>query len=140
MPGTCARSREYLKQAFGLIDRVSEYERDWIAAEYYYLVTGELDKAIDAYQLGIRNYPRSVVFHNELSVIYIDLGQYEEGLKEGLEAARLQANAEPPYRRQLDAYICLDRLPEAKAISGETAGTGARRSEDPPALPRNGLR
>jgi eukaryotic-like serine/threonine-protein kinase len=103
-----------LKQALCSIDRVSEYERDLIAGQYYSLVTGELDKAIDSLQLGIRNYPRSAIFHNVLSVIYIDLGQYEEGLKEGLEAARLQAEAEPPYRRQLDAYICLDRLPEAK--------------------------
>ena len=46
--GDDARSREYLKKAFSLIDRVSEYERDYITAEYYYLVTGELDKAIDA--------------------------------------------------------------------------------------------
>ena len=49
-------------------------------------------------------------------MIYIDLGQYEEGLKEGLEAARLQPKAEPPYRRQLDAYMCLDRLREAKEL------------------------
>src|SRR5204863_595018 len=37
--------------------------------------------------------------------------------EEGLEAARLQANVEPPYRRQLDAYICLNRLPEAKQLA-----------------------
>jgi tetratricopeptide (TPR) repeat protein len=114
--GEDARSREYLKRAFGLIDHVSEYERDYIAAEYYYLVTGELDKAIDAWRLSIHNYPRSEVFHNELSLINIDLGQYEEGLKEGLEAAQLQAKIEAPYRRQLDAYICLDRLNEAREL------------------------
>ncbi len=114
--GDDARSREPLKKAFSLIDRVSEYERDYISAEYYYVVTGELDKAIDAWRLGIRNYPRSEVFHNELGLIYIDLGQYEEGLKEGLEAVKLQPKVEPPYRRQLDAYICLDRLPEAREL------------------------
>ena len=122
--GDDARSREYLKQAFRLIDRVSEYERDYISAEYYYLVTGELDKAIDAWRLSIRNYPRSEIFHNELSIIYIDLGQYEEGLKEGLEAARLQANVEPPYRRQLDAYMCLDRLPEARELAEKLRAQG----------------
>ena len=104
-------------EAFALIDRVSEYERDQIAANYYHETTGELDKAIHAYQLGMRNYPRWWGFHNNLSVVYIDLGRYEDGLKEGLEAARLQANVEPPYRRQLDAYICLDRLPEAKQLA-----------------------
>jgi hypothetical protein len=114
--GDDARSREYLRKAFSLIDRVSEYERDYIQGDYNYLVTGELDKATDAWRLSIRNYPRSEVFHNELSLVYIEQGQYEEGLKEALEAAQLEPNVEPPYRRQLDAYICLDRLAEAREL------------------------
>jgi tetratricopeptide (TPR) repeat protein len=113
--GDQARGREYFRRTFGLIDRVSEHERDLIEPSYYERL-GELDKAIDAYRLGIRNFPREWGFHNDLSVIYIDLGRYEEGLKEGLEAARLQADVEPPYRRQLDAYLCLDRLSEAKSL------------------------
>jgi eukaryotic-like serine/threonine-protein kinase len=122
--GDTARSREYSKRAFGSIDRVSEYERDFITSLYYTEATGELDKAIDAYQLAIRNYPRNFDFHNGLSIIYIDLGQYEAGLKEGLEAARLQANVEPPYRRQLDAYICLDRLVEARLAAEKVRTQG----------------
>jgi eukaryotic-like serine/threonine-protein kinase len=114
--GDRTRDREYAQQAFGLIDRVSEFERNYIAPHYYWAM-GELDKAIDAYQLGIRNYPRFWGFHNYLSMTYIDLGQYEEGLKEGFEAARLQANIEHPYRRQLDAYICLDNLLEAERLA-----------------------
>jgi tetratricopeptide (TPR) repeat protein len=114
--GDNARSREYWKRAFSFIDRVSEYERAPITAGYYE-ATGEVDKVIDVYRLGIRNYPQYWAFHNNLSVAYIELGQYEEGLKEGLEAARLQPNSEPPYRRLLDAYICLDRLPDAKQIA-----------------------
>src|SRR5208337_4435900 len=102
--GDIERSREYTQKTFGLIDRVSEFERDLIAATYY-SYDGQSDKAIDAYRLGIQNYPRFWGFHNDLSVEYIDLGQFEEGLKEGQEAAWLQANVEPPYRRQLDAYI-----------------------------------
>ncbi|MBV9771509.1 MAG: protein kinase [Bryobacterales bacterium] len=113
--GDMARSREYAKQAFRLVDRVSDRERIEITA-YYYRATGELEKEIDDWQLGARNYPRTWYFHNQLGLIYIDDGQYEEGLKEGLEAARLNANTEPPYRRQLDAYICLDRIAEGKQL------------------------
>ena len=113
--GDMARSREYAKQAFGLIDRVSEYERAQIAP-YYFRATGEVYKEIDAWQLSIRNYPRNWILHNQLGLVYVDLGQYDEGLKEGLAAARLQA-IEPPYRRQLDAYICLNRLPEARQLA-----------------------
>ena len=113
------RSKEYAKRAFGLVDRVSEIERDEITA-YYYRANGEVDKEIDAWQSGTRNYPREWSFHNQLSVIYVDLGRYEEALKEALEAFRLDPNTDAPYRRQLDAYICLDRLAEAKQL-GEKA-------------------
>jgi tetratricopeptide (TPR) repeat protein/predicted Ser/Thr protein kinase len=113
--GDTAKEREYARKAFALIDRVSEFERDVIAASYYGY-TGELDKAIDAYRLGIRNYPRYWGFHNNLSEVQVNLGQYEEGLRGGLEATRLQPNVEPPYRRQLDAYMCLDRLAEARQL------------------------
>ena len=118
-----ARSAEYAKKAFALIDRVSEYERAEITA-YYYRATGEVDKEIDAWQLAIRDYPRDWDFHNQLGLIYIDRGQYEEGLKEGLEAARLEPTSKPPYRRQLDAYICLDRLPEARQVAEKLRAQG----------------
>ena len=121
--GDIGRSREYTQKAFRLIERVSEFERDLIAATYY-SYDGQSDKAIDAYRFGIQNYPRFWGFHNDLSVEYIDLGQFEEGLKEGQEATRLQPNVEPPYRRQLDAYMCLDRLDEAKQLAEKLRAQG----------------
>jgi eukaryotic-like serine/threonine-protein kinase len=121
--GDMARSREYAKQAFGLINRVSEFERNGISA-YYYRATGEVDKEIDAWQSAARNYPREWSFHNQLSVIYVDLGRYEDALKEALEAARLTQNNDAPYRRQLDIYICLDRLAEARQLAEKLRGQG----------------
>lgn len=121
--GDMERSAEYAKQAFLLIDRVSDYERTGITA-YYYRATGELDKEIDAYQLGVRDYPGNWGFHNQLSVIYIDEGRYEEGLKEALEAVRLDPDVEPPYRRILDAYICADRLQEARQVAEKVRALG----------------
>jgi tetratricopeptide (TPR) repeat protein len=114
--GDTGRQAEYLGKAFALIDRVSEYERDHIAAGYYES-TGELDKAIDTYRLGSENYPRSWHFPNTLSENYISLGEFEEGLKQGQIAYQLQPNAEPPNRRLLDAYMVLDRLDEAKKVA-----------------------
>jgi tetratricopeptide (TPR) repeat protein len=119
--GDMQRSAEYAKRAFNLVDRVSEFERDEITA-YHYRATGEVDKETDAWQLAARNYSREWAFHNQLGVVYIDLGRYEEGLNEGLETARLRPDNDAPYRRLLDAYICLDRLPEAKQV-GERVRT-----------------
>ena len=64
-----------------------------------------------------------------MSENYIRLGQFEEGLKEGQTAVQLQPNAEPPYRRLLDAYMCLDRLDEAKKVAENvrTLGIGGAR-------------
>jgi DNA-binding winged helix-turn-helix (wHTH) protein/tetratricopeptide (TPR) repeat protein len=121
--GDMARSAEYAKQAFLLIDRVSDYERTGITA-YYYRATGELDKEIDAYQLGVRDYPLNWSFHNQLSLIYLDEGRYEEGLKEGLEAVWLEPDVEPPYRRILDSYICVDRLQEARQVAEKVRALG----------------
>jgi tetratricopeptide (TPR) repeat protein/predicted Ser/Thr protein kinase len=113
--GDMASSRKYAKDAFRLVDRVSDYERAQIVPAYY-RTTGEVYKEIDALQSSIRNYPQRWEFPNQLGVRYVDLGQYEEGLKQGLEGTRVQPNIEPPYRRQLDAYICLDRLAEARQL------------------------
>jgi tetratricopeptide (TPR) repeat protein len=97
--GDLASFRKYARQAFQLADGVSDYERAQIVPAYY-RATGELYKEIDALQLSKRNYPQRWEFPNLLGVTYVDIGQYEEGLKEGEDGARVQANMEPPYRRQ----------------------------------------
>jgi DNA-binding winged helix-turn-helix (wHTH) protein/tetratricopeptide (TPR) repeat protein len=117
--GDMDRSAEYAKRALSMVYRVSETERTEITA-YNYRATGELDKEIDAYQLAVRNnYPRKWGFHNQLSLTYNDMGQFEEGLKQGVEAVRLEPNVEAPYRRVLDAYMCLDRLQEADQVAAK---------------------
>ena len=121
--GDSAKTWEYQKKAFALIDRVSDWERDAIAA-IYYGNTGETDKEMDYFRSGIRNYPRFWGFHNDLGELLTDLGQYEEGLQEGLEASALQPDVEPPYRRQLDAYMCLDRLAEARQLTEKLRAQG----------------
>jgi len=119
--GDSERSRAYTQKAFALIDQVSEFERDLITGSYY-SNEGQSDKAIDAFRLGVRNYPRFWGFRNDLSYEYLELGQCEEALNEGQIASSLEANVEPPYRRQLDAYMCLDRLPEANHLSETLRG------------------
>jgi serine/threonine protein kinase/tetratricopeptide (TPR) repeat protein len=115
--GETGRQDELYRKAFSLIDRASrEYERDLIAAGYYQS-TGELDRMVDVYRSGTQRYPSDWGFRNNLSGNLIDLGQFEEGLKEGLAAVRLQPNAEPPYRRVMDAYMCLDQLDEANKVA-----------------------
>ncbi|WP_109487887.1 winged helix-turn-helix domain-containing protein [Occallatibacter savannae] len=111
--GDVQKCAENAARAFSLVERVSSAERTELTA-YHYRITGELDKEIDAYQQALReNHPRPWSFHNQLAVIYNDMGRFEEGLHEGQEALRLRPDVEPPYRRVLDAYMCLELLKEA---------------------------
>ncbi len=114
--GDLGRTCQYSKRAFSLIDRVSEFERADIASNYYWDCTGELDKAIDVLRLGSRNYPRDWGFHNNLIESYAVLGRFEEAVKEGQEAFRLQPNKEPNYVNLLNAYIGLDRFGDAQKL------------------------
>jgi eukaryotic-like serine/threonine-protein kinase len=121
--GEAGRARESIGKAFALSGRATEYERDTIVPLFFYAY-GELHKAIDAYRLAGRHYPREWAFRNSLSETLIVMGQFEEGLQEGREAVRLQMRAEPPYRRLLDSYMCLDRLGEAKELAPKLRALG----------------
>ena len=49
---------ENLKKAYDLRDRVSEREKYRISAFYYFIVTGELEKEAQTYELWIQSYPK----------------------------------------------------------------------------------
>lgn len=122
--GDVERSREYADRAYNMVDRVSEVERTEITA-YHYRATGELDKEIDTYQIAVRdNYPRVWSFHNQLALTYNDLGRFDDGLREGEQAVRLVPDFEAPYRRVLDADICLGRYGDADRAAAEVRAHG----------------
>lgn len=114
--GDMLQSNEYETNAFRLVDRVSEFERLVISARYYWLVSGELQKAIDTFRLLIAKYPRYWGAPSQLSFLYRSIGDYEKAVEEGREAVRLGPRAEPPYRNLGSAYIRAGRLAEAKGV------------------------
>jgi eukaryotic-like serine/threonine-protein kinase len=116
--GDMKRSAEFARQAFSLVDRVSENERIDITA-YYYRATGELDKEMNAYRLAARNEPRKWSSYNQLALILIDMGRFEEGLQEAQKANQLRPDNEGPYRRQLDAYLCLNQFSQAHNVAAK---------------------
>jgi serine/threonine protein kinase/tetratricopeptide (TPR) repeat protein len=105
---------EYQRKAFELRDRVSERERFYISAHYYADSTGELDKAIEAYQLYAQAYPRDAVPHINLSGMYQKTGEPEKALQEGLEGVRLNPDSSFAYSNVAASYLQLNRLEEVK--------------------------
>ncbi len=74
------RAQEYLTKAFHLRDKTSDREKLMIDAEYYRVVTGELDKAAQTYKEEIESYPRQYDAYNNLGNVYGDLGDYENAV------------------------------------------------------------
>lgn len=135
--GEIGRCVECLKEAFALVDHVSERERLAISAMYYSFVTGELSKAARVYQLWARTYPREAQPHNDLGAVYRDTGDWGKALPEFQEAMRLEPRrAAAPYSNQVSTYSRFDRFDEAKAVAEKAFA----QKLDPPSIHRHLLR
>ena len=108
------RATENLRKAYDLRDKVSERERLRISANYYLLATGELEKAIQTYEIWARTYPRSSEPFGNLGVDYTYLGQYEKGVAASLEDLRLNPGSAAAYTNLVGLYAALDRRNDAK--------------------------
>jgi serine/threonine protein kinase/tetratricopeptide (TPR) repeat protein len=74
--GEAGRASEYFTKAFQLRDHTNDWERLVITADYYSTVTGEIDKAAQAYQERIASYPRVSGGYLNLGTEYAAQGQY----------------------------------------------------------------
>jgi len=118
--GQIGRGEELLKKAFDLRDRASERERLYISSQYY-LVTGQVEKSIETYELFKQSYPREVSAYINLGVAYNNIGQSEKDLENLKEAARLNPDMAIVYSNQAWNYMTLGRFDEAKAILEQEA-------------------
>ncbi len=101
-------------KAFELRSHVSEREKLLIAARYYNHVTGELPKAIEAYQLWTQAYPNDAGARGNLGMLYGASGQYEKSIAETQEAIRLEPDSGTNYSNLLLAQAALDRFDDAR--------------------------
>jgi len=114
--GDSTASIEYTKQAFERRERVTERERLYIQSHYYFFVTGEWDKAVEAYTLWTKLYPRDWSPRNNVALLYLQAGQFEKAIEAANDALRLSPSAPNPYSLLVETYLRLDRRDEAKAI------------------------
>jgi len=110
------RAVENARKAYALREKVSERERFAIEGTYYVLVTGELDKAAQTYELCQQTYPRDYSPYAFLGYISARLGSREKTLEQYREALRLEPNLGFNYLLLGFAYTSLNRLDEAEAM------------------------
>jgi eukaryotic-like serine/threonine-protein kinase len=114
--GQQQRMAENIRKAYELRDKVSERERFYIEAHYYWAATGELERAIPAYELWRQTYPRDYALYVHLGVVYASLGNLEKALEEARESVRLEPNVENNFFNVVWDNIALNRLDEAEAV------------------------
>jgi eukaryotic-like serine/threonine-protein kinase len=116
--GRASLAAENSKKSYDLRDRVSERERYRISAFYFQYVTGEVEKATEAYELWAKSYPRDPIPAGNLGFIYSALGQYDKALAETEEQQRLEPSI-VGYGNLAGTYISLNRLNQARQTLAE---------------------
>ena len=123
--GEPGRASEYFAKAFELREHASERERLSITSDYYSAVTGELDKAGQAYRKEVESYPRGGLY-GALGGVYAEQGQYEKAAEITRQEPRLADN--PLLYDDLANYaLALQRFDEARRIIQEAQ---ARKLDD----------
>jgi len=121
--GQASLAAEYARKAYDLRDRVSERERYRISALYFQNVTGEVEKATEAYELWAKSYPRDMVPHTNLGLMYANLGQWNKSIAETATALRLEPTINS-YANQAGNYIALNQPKEARQTLQEAQQKG----------------
>jgi hypothetical protein len=109
---------ENTRKAFELRDQVSEREKFYIESHYFGFVTGDLEKVRQTYELWGQTYPRDSIPPNNLSAVYLSLGQYDKALAERMESFRLAPGA-LSYSTVMFCNVLLNRLDQARATAQE---------------------
>jgi serine/threonine protein kinase len=109
-PGVAA---DYGRKAYTVRDRVSDREKFRISAFYFQYVTGEMDKAIESYELWAKSYPREMVPHGNLGSLYASVGQYDKAIAETETAQRLEPTI-TDYANLASNYISVNRMKDAR--------------------------
>ncbi len=113
----------YRAKAFELRHRASERERLYIEGHYYGDI-GDIDKAIQTWELFKQTYPRDTSTRSNLGLIYSNVGQFEKALENGLEDIGLSPNNFFAYISAARSYLLLGRVEEAKKVLKEALVKG----------------
>jgi serine/threonine protein kinase/Tfp pilus assembly protein PilF len=115
--GQSEQAMEYQKKAYDLRERVTEQERLDIIVTYHWIVTGNLDKEMEAEELGRHTYPRNAEWLNNLTVNNAQFfGQFEKAIEFGNQAIRLDPHQTGVYFSVANSYLALNRVDEAKSV------------------------
>jgi serine/threonine protein kinase/tetratricopeptide (TPR) repeat protein len=118
--GEAGLASENLKKAYALRDRASEREKIYIDTHYFQFVSGDLDKAAQAYNLWMQTYPRDEGARTNLSAIYGTLGQPQKALEFAKAEFDLDPSSALNAANVAGTYISTGQLDEARSTIEQT--------------------
>lgn len=114
--------KQYYQKAFDLRERTTERERLYLTTHYYGSVTGELDKALQAYKIWRQLYPNDLVAANNLADLFITLGEPEKAIEPARDAVRISPKNGFPYMELMQAYMRSGHFTEARGTYEDAVG------------------
>ena len=108
-----------INKAFKRRDGLSERERFYIDSRYYWIVTGEDEKAVRVLEQWRQVYPREAMPARILASAYRLLGRHGDALREARESVRLDPGVDGNYFCLVLNALTLNRLDEAQAVLKE---------------------
>jgi serine/threonine protein kinase/predicted Zn-dependent protease len=124
LSGEPSLGAETTRKAYELRDRASEAEKLHIECNYYYFVTGDLEKARQSFALWAQTYPRDYVPHAGLRLVFRALGQYDRALQEAITQLRLNPASSVGYPNLADIYLKLNNSAEARTANEQAQERG----------------
>ena len=113
--GEVGRASEYYTKAFQLREHTSELEKLYIATTYYQNVTGELDKAAQAYQEEIQSYPHIPAYIG-LGNVYSEQGEHQKAAEAYRENLRLTPDSALVYGNLAFSLLASQRFDQARQV------------------------
>jgi len=113
------RASQYFTKAFEMREHANERERQYIKAAYYSNVTGELDKAAQAYEEQIASYPRDNRAFVGLGNMSAFRGQYAKAREAYQQSIRLNPEFSAPYADLVNVQLALQQYDGARQVVRE---------------------
>jgi serine/threonine protein kinase len=111
-------------KAFALRDHASGSQRLWIEASYYAAVPGDIFKEIDALKRWATLRPEEFAPHNLLGMVYENLGDYQNAIRELREALRLGSDLTMPYDNLGWCLLETNHYDELRSLLAQAAVKG----------------
>lgn len=122
--GQATRASENARKAYDLRDRVSEREKYRITAFYYTIITGELNRASQTYELWQQSYPGDAFPCGNLGDVYMKVGQWEKALRETRDALQLEPNNSVAVGNLAFIQLALNQTDEARKTLEQSLARG----------------